>query len=168
MSRRRSHIPVTLIALMSIWLPTERAHGAPPAAPAPGHDTVEYDRVNARVPRDGNRIAPAALAAVKIALHRAKKQAAEALCQGNWLPAGELVEQLGPTALKPGSGEDIWAYQSLRRAQPLVCERVSRREFLQEMNRNLPAWIAITPAGTASAPIDTASTTPAPHRLAKR
>lgn len=152
-SRPRDIIPLAarhplvhrrLLMLLSISLGSI-AH----AVPAHGDTTAEpaYDQVMARIPGDTAGIAPVALAQLNIALHRAKKQAATALCKGSWLPDGEIVQQLGPLPVILTNYKTVWIYQVARRPVPLACEQASRAQFFQEMSRHLPAWVSIRPAG---------------------
>jgi len=129
--------------------------GPAPAAPAPDVPAAfimpDHDQVIARMPGTDAQIAPVMLAQLTIALHQAKKQAADALCQGHWLPDGERILQLGPVPVTQDDGSTVWVYQAARRALPLACEQVSRAQFFLEMSRHLPAWVTIRPAGQLTA-----------------
>jgi hypothetical protein len=110
-----------------------------------------YDQVSARIPRDDAPIASVAMARLIIALHSARKFAAQSLCNGNIPTTGETLQRIGPF-LPPTQtpGDRVWIYQSLQRPHPLTCGQVSRARFFQEMSRHLPAWISVRPAGQAT------------------
>jgi hypothetical protein len=123
-----------------------RAQALPEAAATA--EAFYYDQVSARIPRDEAPIASVAMARLIIALHSARKLAAQSLCNGNWPPAGQTLQRIGPFLPPTEVSEDsVWIYQSLQRAHPLACGQVSRARFFQEMSRHLPAWISIRPAG---------------------
>jgi hypothetical protein len=140
--------PPTLGKLVALMLSATLAGFAVAGAePEPAGTAADYDQVIARVPADQASIAPVALAELNIALHQAKKQAATALCNGNWFADGEVIQQLGPVPAAPAGDTTVWIYRTERRAMPLPCEHTSRAQFFQEMSRHLPAWISIRPAG---------------------
>lgn len=142
------------------------------AAPAPELPAAlimpDHDQVIARMPGAEARIAPVMLAKLNSALHQAKKQAADVLCRGHWLPDGERFLQIGPTPATLDDGTRVWAYQAARRALPLACDQVSRAQFFLEMSRHLPAWVTIQPAGQLTAYRQGSALFIAPSRLATR
>ena len=142
------HAPVRLFALLLLTAAPGHAAETGPVQPAADEG---YDLVVAHIPGSRAKIAPVALAELRIVLHRAKKQAALSLCQGNWLPEGELLQQLGPLPVALTGGEYVWIYQAAWRAAPLACEHTSRGQFFQEMSRHLPEWVTVSPAGQLSA-----------------
>lgn len=143
--------PKTLMALLlCTWLGQVIATLPLPARANPGV-TDNYDQITAHIPHHRAAIASVALAEVNTILLSAKKNAERALCQGHWTPSGELLQLVGPVVVEPRPGHKTWLYQSLRRAHPLTCDRVSRAQFFLEMSRHLPAWISIQPAGQATA-----------------
>jgi len=146
MAARNLLDPEKLIALLSAGLVQFAIAGTPPEL-TPADVLQDYDQVIAQIPGDHARIASVALAELNIALHQAKKQAALTLCQGHWMPSGEVVQQLGPLPVTQSDGGTIWIYQAARHAHPLACEHTSRAQFFQEMSRHLPAWISLRPAG---------------------
>jgi hypothetical protein len=146
--------------------------GPVPAAPAPDIPAAmimpDHDQVIARMPGPEAQIAPVMLAKLTIALHEAKKQAADALCQGHWLPDGERLMQFGPAPATLGDGSRVWAYQDARRALPLACDQVSRAQFFLEMSRHLPAWVTVRPAGQLTGYRQGTALFVAPSHLATR
>ena len=137
----------TLTALLLLpWL--GRVVAAQPSPEAANPVSIDnYDQIIAQMPLNRAAIASVALAELNIALHQAKNRAEQTLCQGNWTPSGEVVQQIGPLVVAKTAAPKIWLYQSLRRAHPLACDRVSRAQFFLEMSRHLPAWVSIRPAG---------------------
>jgi len=134
------------LLLLACLAVCSRAHALPEAAAST--ESLYYDQVSARIPRDQAPIASVAMARLIIALHSARKLAVQSLCNGNWSPAGETLQRIGPYLPPTQTSEDsVWIYQSLQRAQPLTCGEVSRARFFREMSRHLPAWISIRPAG---------------------
>lgn len=140
----------TLALLLLAGMAVNRAHALPQTGEA-GRQAQDYDQVVVQMPAEQAPIAAVAMARLMIALHTARKQAALSLCNGNWTPGGEPVQQIGPLALAPDPEASIWLYESLRRPRPLACKDVSRARFFMEMSRHLPAWISIRPAGQATA-----------------
>jgi hypothetical protein len=110
---------------------------------------ASYDQVIAKIPFNRAATAAVALAELNIAMHKAKKNAEQTLCHGNWSPTGETRQEVGPLVVKLNADQKIWLYRSLRRAHPLVCPRISRAQFFLEVSRHLPAWVSIRPAGQA-------------------
>lgn len=137
----------TLTALLLLpWL--GRTFAAQPLPEAANLDVIDnYDQFIAQMPHNRAAIASVALAKLNIALRNAKNRAEQTLCHGDWTPSGEVLQQIGPLAVAPDGAPKIWLYQSLRRAHPLACDRVSRAQFFLEMSRHLPAWVSIRPAG---------------------
>lgn len=160
-------LPARLAIVLSISL------GDPvPAAPALDIPAAlimpDHDQVIARMPGGEAQIAPVMLAKLNIALHQAKKQAADVLCQGHWLPDGERILQFGPAPATLDDGSKVWVYRAARRAQPLACEQVSRAQFFLEMSRHLPAWVTVRPAGQLTAYRQGSVVFVAPSHLATR
>ncbi len=141
----------TLIALPLIACLGQAALASPSPEPAVVDPACDCDQLIAHIPSERAAIASVALARLNIALHTAKIRAERSLCQGDWSPSGETLQQAGPTVIASGGSDKVWAYQSLRRAQPLNCGQVSRTRFFQEMSRYLPPWVSIRPAGQTTA-----------------
>lgn len=150
MTARHPFLPRSLVALLSISLVSQAVAGTP-QEDAAEPSAAGYDQIIARMPVEEAEIAPVALARLTIALHRAKKQAAETLCKGNWFADGELVQRLGPLSIALADHTTVWIYQASRQPAPLACEQVSRAQFFQEMSRHLPEWVSIRPAGLSTA-----------------
>jgi hypothetical protein len=140
----------TLALLLLAGTAVGRAYALPQTDEA-GGQAQDYDQVVVQMPVEQAPIASVAMARLMIVLHKARKQAALTLCNGNWTPGGEPIQQIGPLALTPAPEEHIWLYESLRRPRPLACRDVSRARFFIEMSRHLPAWISVRPAGQAAA-----------------
>ena len=133
-------------------LALQNSPGGSPAGPL---DPWAYDQVVAHPPLKQAPIASVALAQVNIALHMAKKNAEQALCNGLWTPLGHLAQpsRTGDKTLhttnKPHSKN--WHFNMLRYPHELSCGEVSRAMFFKEMSRHLPGWIRIRPAGQLTA-----------------
>jgi len=137
--------------------------GAPADSGQPGkefhtsfnpRDSLAYDQIVARIPLGNAPIGAVALANLNIALHNAKQQTENSLCNGQWAPHGSVVFQQGPVAERssPYTKEmPSWHYNVFRHPRELACGATSRAAFFLEMSRYLPDWIQIRPAGQFTA-----------------
>jgi len=129
----------------------------PDADSAPEVTTIQqwdYDEVIAEVPREKAEIASVALAEIHIALHRARLQAEQTLCGGQWGPSGQVARERGPISQESSRrnpGQRSWLYRALRHPHAISCGGVSRSAFFREVSLHLPEWIEIRPAGLATA-----------------
>jgi len=118
-------------------------------------DPVEYDQLDAILSRNLAPLPAVVIAEVNIALHRARKRAADKLCGGRWMPRGNKVREFGPLLTEPpsdGSTDDqVWIYRTLHHPDDIDCGNVTRSDFFQQVSRYLPAWITIRPAAQATA-----------------
>jgi len=114
----------------------------------------DYDEVRADVPREKAQIASVALAEIHIALRRARQQAEQTLCDGQWGPSGQVFRERGPAfqeSSQPNPGQRSWLYRALRHPHAISCGGISRSAFFREVSLHLPEWIEIRPAGQATA-----------------
>jgi len=116
------------------------------AIPAMDPTQVHYI---ARVPRDQAQTAAVAKALTHIAVGNARERTGKEMCGGTWLLNGKVTGRVEPTPVwSPSStgGYPAWYYRISHQPGFHGCTNQPSTQLYRQMQANLPAWIAITPA----------------------
>ena len=118
------------------------AGALPPTDPA-------LDHFIAWVPLKQAQTATVAEAMTHISLQSAREQTRSAICNGNPVMQGKVIERLGPVAaMTPTSmgGQPAWYYRISQQPGVRGCNSSHSTRFFQAMQIRLPEWINIQSA----------------------
>jgi hypothetical protein len=111
------------------------------------------DHYIAWVPRDAAQTPPVAMALAHISMGYAKEQTARSFCGDGLLLDNAVIQRTGPVATV--APEDIgrypaWFYRISLQHGLHGCEQVSTPQLYRAIQDNLPEWITLETAVTAS------------------
>jgi len=147
---------LTLYILISLQGCATRAHSTetwPPAAEDIPDANPALDQYTAWVPRSRAQTPAVAMAQAHISMGYAREQAARKFCGGDWLMDEAATERIGPiaaTAPLTIGGYPAWYYRVSLQPGLLGCEQVSTHLLYRAIQENLPEWISLDMAATAS------------------
>jgi hypothetical protein len=143
----------TLISLQGCATYGAAGEAIPPAvADIPDADPA-LDRYVAWVPRDTAQTPTVAMALAHISMGYAKEQAARSLCGDDLLMDETIAERTGPLeTMAPGDigSYPAWYYRVSLQPGLHGCEQTSTPQLYRAIQDNLPGWIRLEPAVTAS------------------
>ena len=111
------------------------------------------DHYIAWVPRNKAQTPAVAMAQTHISMGYAKEQAARKFCGNGWLMDESVKERVGPLAITaPASigSYPAWYYRVSLQPGLHGCERISPPQLYREIIENLPAWIRLEMAASAT------------------
>jgi len=111
------------------------------------------DHYIAWVPRNGAQTPTVAIALTHISMGYAKEQASRKFCGGDWLMDESVTDRVGPIAVT--APDDMgrypaWYYRISLPPGLHGCEQVSMPQLYRAIQDNLPEWIRLDMAMTAT------------------
>ena len=113
------------------------------ATPGAAFQYPQYDEVVAWVPAGKAATAAIAQGVVHIELYRARRHAADTLCDNGAPPHGRLVHRDGPYPVQlPAKTGKAWLYRLARVSSDRICN-TTNATFLRTLSSFLPEWIVV-------------------------